>query len=361
MLAHWPEHPNVALVTTDGFLYPNAELERRGLLQRKGFPESYDRRALLRFVVDIKSGQGRGRGADVLPPRLRRRARREGRDQAARHRDHRGPQRPPAGPGARGRPHRADAQRLLRLLRVRRRRHRTHPRLVRLAVPAAARDGVPRPGVLLREVRRRSPTTRRSPRPSGSGTPSTAPTSPRTSCPPAPAPPWCCARTRTTRSATCASASSDVSPPREAERQAPAERGWAWPSVREGRANGLGATRGPAAQPTDGGETSERELGADHAGQPVGDVLGELLGRPPRPSPAPAARCRTGAAGPGRCRRAPPPPRPPLRPGPASSSARDLSTSGTLTSTCGSRVTTPARRLEAAAGDRPSARARAAR
>jgi type I pantothenate kinase len=57
MLAHWPEHPNVALITTDGFLYPNAELERRGLLQRKGFPESYDRRALLRFVVDIKSGR----------------------------------------------------------------------------------------------------------------------------------------------------------------------------------------------------------------------------------------------------------------------------------------------------------------
>ena len=57
MLAHWDEHPNVALVTTDGFLYPNAELERRGILQRKGFPESYDRRALLRFVVDIKSGR----------------------------------------------------------------------------------------------------------------------------------------------------------------------------------------------------------------------------------------------------------------------------------------------------------------
>jgi len=57
MLAHWPEHPNVALVTTDGFLYPNAELERRGLMERKGFPESYDRRALLKFVVDIKSGK----------------------------------------------------------------------------------------------------------------------------------------------------------------------------------------------------------------------------------------------------------------------------------------------------------------
>lgn len=57
LLAHWPEHPNVALVPTDGFLYPNAELERRGLLNRKGFPESYDRKALLRFVIDIKSGK----------------------------------------------------------------------------------------------------------------------------------------------------------------------------------------------------------------------------------------------------------------------------------------------------------------
>jgi type I pantothenate kinase len=57
LLARWPGTPRVELVTTDGFLLPNAELERRGLLQRKGFPESYDRRALLRFVVDIKSGK----------------------------------------------------------------------------------------------------------------------------------------------------------------------------------------------------------------------------------------------------------------------------------------------------------------
>ncbi len=57
MLAHWPEHPQVALVTTDGFLLPNAELRRRGLLHRKGFPESYDRKALLKFVIDIKSGR----------------------------------------------------------------------------------------------------------------------------------------------------------------------------------------------------------------------------------------------------------------------------------------------------------------
>ncbi len=57
LLAAWPEHPRVDLVTTDGFLYPNAELERRGLMLRKGFPESYDRRALLRFVMDVKSGR----------------------------------------------------------------------------------------------------------------------------------------------------------------------------------------------------------------------------------------------------------------------------------------------------------------
>ena len=57
LLAAWPEHPRVSLITTDGFLLPNAELERRGLMQRKGFPESYDRRGLLRFVMDVKSGR----------------------------------------------------------------------------------------------------------------------------------------------------------------------------------------------------------------------------------------------------------------------------------------------------------------
>nr|WP_235215498.1 type I pantothenate kinase [Phaeacidiphilus oryzae] len=57
LLARWPEHPRVELVTTDGFLLPNAELERRGLMARKGFPESYDRRALTRFVADVKSGK----------------------------------------------------------------------------------------------------------------------------------------------------------------------------------------------------------------------------------------------------------------------------------------------------------------
>ncbi len=56
LLARWPDHPRVDLVTTDGFLYPNDELERRGLLARKGFPESYDVRRLLQFLRDVKSG-----------------------------------------------------------------------------------------------------------------------------------------------------------------------------------------------------------------------------------------------------------------------------------------------------------------
>jgi type I pantothenate kinase len=56
LLARWEDTPRVELVTTDGFLLPNAELERRGLMERKGFPESYDRRALLRFVNAVKSG-----------------------------------------------------------------------------------------------------------------------------------------------------------------------------------------------------------------------------------------------------------------------------------------------------------------
>jgi type I pantothenate kinase len=63
LLARTPAHPRVELVTTDGFLHPNAELERRGLLARKGFPESYDRRALLRFVSEVKAGR-----AEVAAP-----------------------------------------------------------------------------------------------------------------------------------------------------------------------------------------------------------------------------------------------------------------------------------------------------
>jgi type I pantothenate kinase len=63
LLTRWEGTPRVELVTTDGFLFPTAELQRRGLMDRKGFPESYDRRALLRFVSEVKAG-----AAEVVAP-----------------------------------------------------------------------------------------------------------------------------------------------------------------------------------------------------------------------------------------------------------------------------------------------------
>jgi type I pantothenate kinase len=57
LLARWPHHPRVELVTTDGFLHPNSVLEARGLMDRKGFPESYDRQALVDFVARAKAGE----------------------------------------------------------------------------------------------------------------------------------------------------------------------------------------------------------------------------------------------------------------------------------------------------------------
>jgi type I pantothenate kinase len=56
LLGRWPDHPRVDLVTTDGFLFPNSTLEARGLMARKGFPESYDVRALMRFLAELKAG-----------------------------------------------------------------------------------------------------------------------------------------------------------------------------------------------------------------------------------------------------------------------------------------------------------------
>ncbi|MDR1634635.1 MAG: type I pantothenate kinase [Bifidobacteriaceae bacterium] len=63
LMARWPDTPQVQLLPTDGFLYSNAELERRGLADRKGFPESYDRPALLRFLAKVKAG-----AAEVTAP-----------------------------------------------------------------------------------------------------------------------------------------------------------------------------------------------------------------------------------------------------------------------------------------------------
>jgi type I pantothenate kinase len=74
LLARWPYMPKVDLITTDGFLYPNAVLEREGLMERKGFPESYDLPALLQFLADVKAGRRPARAPvyshlvyDVLP------------------------------------------------------------------------------------------------------------------------------------------------------------------------------------------------------------------------------------------------------------------------------------------------------
>ena len=59
LLARWPNHPRVDLITTDGFLLPNRELEARGLMERKGFPESYDTNRLLNFLAEVKAGKAR--------------------------------------------------------------------------------------------------------------------------------------------------------------------------------------------------------------------------------------------------------------------------------------------------------------
>lgn len=57
LLARWPAHRRVDLITTDGFLWPNAELNRRGIMHRKGFPESFDQARLLQFMADVKAGR----------------------------------------------------------------------------------------------------------------------------------------------------------------------------------------------------------------------------------------------------------------------------------------------------------------
>jgi type I pantothenate kinase len=74
LLARWPNHPRVDLMTTDGFLSPNSELERRGLMNRKGFPESFDTALLLEFLANVKSGRGNAEAPvyshfhyDILP------------------------------------------------------------------------------------------------------------------------------------------------------------------------------------------------------------------------------------------------------------------------------------------------------
>ena len=66
LLSRWPNTPKVELITTDGFLLPNRALEEAGLMDKKGFPESYDNRALVRFLSDVKAGR-RNVEAPVYP------------------------------------------------------------------------------------------------------------------------------------------------------------------------------------------------------------------------------------------------------------------------------------------------------
>ena len=156
-----PGSPRVDLVTTDGFLLPNAVLESRGLLGRKGFPESYDRRALLRFLADVKSGRERcSRRSTTTSPTTSSRAggRRstgptsscvEGLNvlQAGRRTDGTAPGGVPVG--------------LLRLLRLRRRRRGRHPAAGTSSGSsrcAARRSRTPPP---TSTVSPRSPTSRR--------------------------------------------------------------------------------------------------------------------------------------------------------------------------------------------------------
>jgi type I pantothenate kinase len=77
LICHWPGNPRVELVSTDGFLYPNRVLQSRGLMDRKGFPESYDLPLLLRFLADVKSGRAEATAPihshltyDILPNKV---------------------------------------------------------------------------------------------------------------------------------------------------------------------------------------------------------------------------------------------------------------------------------------------------
>jgi type I pantothenate kinase len=76
LLARWPDHPEVDLVTTDGFLHPLSELQARQLMSRKGFPESYDTRRMVQFLADVKAGHAEVRAPvyshqayDIVPDR----------------------------------------------------------------------------------------------------------------------------------------------------------------------------------------------------------------------------------------------------------------------------------------------------
>ena len=124
LLARWPNVPKVDLVTTDGFLLPNAVLEREGLMEKKGFPESYDLPALLLFPVRREGRAPAGARAGLFASGLRRDAEPVGRGRPAGHPDRRRAQRAADRPPAEGRQGHSVRVGLLRLLGLSRRRRR---------------------------------------------------------------------------------------------------------------------------------------------------------------------------------------------------------------------------------------------
>ena len=122
LLARWPNVPKVDLVTTDGFLYPNAVLDREGLMEKKGFPESYDLPALLRFLSDIKAGRRPVRAPVYSHLDLRRHPEPVDRDRPAGNPHRRRPQCAAGRALAQGRQGRSLRLRFLRFLGLSRRR-----------------------------------------------------------------------------------------------------------------------------------------------------------------------------------------------------------------------------------------------
>ena len=161
LLSRWPNTPKVQFVTTDGFLHPNAKLIADGLMDRKGFPESYDGTALIRFLADVKAGERNVRAPvyshlvyDVVPG-----------EQIVVDRpdilDRRGAQRAAAQPPlARGQGN-SVRLRLLRFLGVSRRERRAAGKMVRRALHAPARHRLPRSAQLLQANSPNSTTKRR--------------------------------------------------------------------------------------------------------------------------------------------------------------------------------------------------------
>ena len=153
LLSHWPSHPQVDLITTDGFLLPQSVLEARGIMERKGFPESYDVRRLVRFLADVKSGVPEVQAPVYSHLRYDIVA---GEYQTVRHPDVvivEGLER--AADGCQpGRPSDADVRvRLLRLRDLRGRAGDRHRAVVRRALPRVAGDGLQEPFVLFPPLR----------------------------------------------------------------------------------------------------------------------------------------------------------------------------------------------------------------